>query len=819
MVSPVLRRILRRVLPVCALLASTAYAQIAVSEQPAPKSVRLGALSDIVIDPRDAELVGIAARDLADDIGKVSGKAAAVAQASKRPVQVWVGTPGHHADIDALVRRGRLDAHALANCWECFIVTTVEHPKPGVDAALVIVGSDRRGAAYGVYELSQALGVSAWHWWADVAPLRKQALYVSVAKPYFAQPSVRYRGIFINDEDWGLFPWAANNYESGRGNIGPKTYEAVYRLLLRLKANTLWPAMHKVSAPFNTDPDNARLAQRYGIVMGSSHAEPMLRNNVGEWTDKAEQFNYAINPEGVTSYWSERLASNGRFENLYTLGMRGIHDSAMLGARTLQDKQALLNRVIADQRALLKQHVGDPAKLPQIFVPYKEVLDVYRAGLALPDDVTLVWPDDNFGYIRHFSTPAEERRSGGAGVYYHLSYLGAPLSYLWLSTTPPALLNEEMTRAFDHGGNRLWIFNPGDIKPAEVNLSHAFDLAWNVPAMRDLSQQDYLSRLAGQLFGQAQAAAIGRLWDRYYRFNAERRPEHLQYYLPKEAPHPSGLSASAVRERLGSAEQLIADAERIKQQIPAEQRNGFFQLVEYPVVASALANQRFFALEAYAAQADNSSALALTYAGHARRADARIKELTRQYNTGKWAGIMAEELPAKEWTSFRLSPLELPAAGDAPQGPMTVEGPLDDGVVRIEAEDFANAQWKKVDSLGRGQGSVKALVPGASLRALATIPQAGAWCVGVRILPTFPTEEAPAWKLEIAIDDGPSQAVSLSRGPQDQTWKQGVLNNVLRAEVPAGLGEGQHAIRLVATQPDLMLDGVDLRRAPAEGCP
>jgi hypothetical protein len=810
--------VLRRVLPLCALLASSAYAQIAVSERPVPKAVHLGAASDIVVDPRDDELVAIAARDLAGDIGKVGGKAATVTQASTRPVQVWVGTAGHHADIDALVRRGRLDARALSNCWECFIVTTVAAPKPGVDSALVIVGSDRRGAVYGVYELSQSLGVSAWHWWADVAPLRKQALYVSVAKPYFAQPSVRYRGIFINDEDWGLFPWAAHNFDAAKGNIGPKTYEAVFKLLLRLKANTLWPAMHKVSAPFNADPANARLAQRYGIVMGSSHAEPMLRNNVGEWTDKGEQFNYAANPEGVTAYWTERLKTNGRFESIYTLGMRGIHDSPMLGARSLPDKQDLLGRVIAGQRALLKDHVGDPEKVPQIFVPYKEVLDVYRAGLALPDDVTLVWPDDNFGYIRHFSTPAEQRRSGGSGVYYHLSYLGAPLSYLWLSTTPPALLGEELTRAYDHGANRLWIFNPGDIKPAEVNLSHAFDLAWDVPGVRALSQQQYLTRLAGRLFGPTQAAAIGQLWDRYYRFNFERRPEHLQYYLPKETPHPSGLSARAVRERLAAAEQLIAQTESIKQQIPPEQRSGFFQLVEYPVLASSLANQRFFALEAYAAQADRSSAAALKDAGVARRADARIKDLTRQYNSGKWAGIMAEEPADNDWKSFRLTSPVLPPASDAPDGPVTVEGPSDDGGLRIEAEDFADGQWKKVDSLGRGQGSVRALAPGAVLDARAALAQSGTWCVGVRILPTFPTEEAPAWKLDIAIDGGPAQEVSISRGPQDQVWKQGVLDNVLRAAVPAELGAGPHTIRVVSPQPDLMLDGFDLWRAPAEGC-
>jgi hypothetical protein len=346
----------------------------------------------------------------------------------------------------------KLDVGDLKGAWESFVIAVVDRPTPDVPRALVIVGSDRRGAAYGVYELSQAIGVSPWRWWADVPPPRRDQLYVAAGTRRLGPPSVKYRGIFINDEDWGLQPWAAHTFEPETGNIGPKTYARVFDLLLRLKANTLWPAMHPTTAPFNDDPANAKLADRYAIVMGSSHAEPMLRNNVGEWKAPAETYNYATNPDGVLAYWRQRVTTNGEYENLYTLGMRGIHDSGMVGANDLASRKTLLETIFADQRRLLAERGLQGA--PQVFTPYKEVLDVYRGGLKVPDDVTLVWPDDNFGYIRQFPDAAERQRAGGSGVYYHLSYLGAPLSYLWLSTTPPALIQQQMGQAWDLGAPR-----------------------------------------------------------------------------------------------------------------------------------------------------------------------------------------------------------------------------------------------------------------------------------------------------------------------------------------------------------------------------
>ncbi|MFG6487615.1 glycosyl hydrolase 115 family protein [Roseateles sp. BYS78W] len=793
-------------------LAGVAHAGLAVDTQPTPGSLPLdGAV--IVAAPGADPLEAFVAQDLADDLKRLGLRASV---GGKGAVQIWVGTAGHHPRIDA----SGLDLARLQGCWECFQIALLRNPAPGVSQALVIVGADRRGTAYGVYTLSQALGVSPWVWWADLAPVKRGPLHVSLSEPLQDGPAVKYRGLFINDEDWGLQPWAAHTFEPEAGTIGPRTYEQVFRLLLRLKANTLWPAMHQVSGAFNADPRNAELAQRYGIVMGSSHAEPLLRNNVAEWKAPPGQYNYATHPALVRDYWAERLKTNGRFENLYTLGMRGIHDSGMQGGGTVAEKQALLNRLIADQRELLRQHVGDPAQLPQIFVPYKEVLPLMTTppGLALPDDVTLVWPDDNFGYLRQFPDAAQAKRPGGSGVYYHLSYLGAPLSYLWLSTTPPALVAEEMGRAWDAGVQRLWMVNAGDIKPAEVNLGHWFDLAWNPAAVRAQGQGEYLRELALRLFGVEDIGAeIATIWDGYYRLNFERRPEHLQFFLPGEKPRRSGLAPGAVNERLTRFAQLLSMLDAVRPRIAAAQRDGFFQLVEYPLRASALANERFFALERYAATLERDPAAARTVAAQAVHADQRLKALTARYNAGRWAGILAEEPADGLWTSYRQQAPLLPApglGGSAPDALRDLGTASADLAPRPLAEPAApllrvtaDGGWRRVPGLGRGDGVLVAQQPGATLTLTANAPD-GPSCLHVHVLPTYPLHAGEPWQAELTVD-GQTHALRWPRGGQDAAWGRGVLANRLTATLTLPTPPTA-PLRLSAGQRDLMFDGAEL---------
>ncbi|MBI3348627.1 MAG: glycosyl hydrolase 115 family protein [Burkholderiales bacterium] len=794
------------------VLAGVAHAGLMVDTKAMPGSVPLDGA--VIITAPDADpLEAFVAQDLSDDLKRLGLRASV---GGKGPVQIWVGTAGHHPAIDA----SGLDLSRLKGCWECFQIALLRNPAPGVKAALVIAGADRRGTAYGVYTLSQALGVSPWVWWADLAPLRRGPLHISLDASLHDGPAVRYRGLFINDEDWGLFPWAARTFEPEAGTLGPRTYEQVFRLLLRLKANTLWPAMHQVSGAFNANPENAKLAQRYGIVMGSSHAEPLLRNNVAEWTAPAEQYNYASHHEQVRDYWAERLKTNGRFDNLYTLGMRGIHDSGMQGGGTVADKQALLNRLIADQRELLARHVGDPAQLPQVFVPYKEVLPLLP-GLTLPEDVTLVWPDDNFGYIRQFPDAAQARRAGRSGIYYHLSYLGAPLSYLWLSTTPPALVAEEMGRAFDAGADRVWIANAGDIKPHEVNLSHWFDLAWNPAAVRAQEQGAYLHDLAARFFG-APAADVAAIWDGYYRLNFERRPEHLQFHLPGERLRRSGLAPAAVNERLGRFARLLERLDALRPRIPAGQRDGFFQLVEYPLRASALANERFFALERYAATMERDPAGARRFAAQAVRADHRLKALTARYNAGRWAGILAEEPADGLWASYRQQAPLLPAAG---LGGSATDALVDLARAVADLAPVATAAasatlpvtaaqgWRRIPGLGRGDGVLSAQRPGATL-ALQAQAHTGPSCLRVHVLPIYPAETAGGWQAELLVDGQPLP-LHWPRGTQDTAWAQGVLANRLTASIALPeRAAGALQLRLRAAQRGLMFDGADLHDPP-----
>jgi hypothetical protein len=809
------------------LLATPAAADPAanlVTDRPARGALAIaanGSAAHVLYDPADHAVVVHAANGLARDITAVTGIATAAAAASSPPPAgttppIILGTLGRNALIDRLVRTGQLDARRLTGAWESFVIAVVRRPAPGVPVALVIAGSDRRGTAFGAYELSEAIGVSPWHWWADVPARRRAALYVAPGTHRFGPPSVRSRGIFLNDEDWGLHPWAARTFEPEHGGIGARTYERLFDLMLRLKANTLWPAMHHVSAPFNRDPAHAKLADEYAIVMGSSHAEPMLRDNVGEWTDAPDRFNYATNRAGVSRYWEERVRTNARFESLWTLGMRGIHDSGIVGADTTDGKIALLSQVFADQRAMLATHVSPAVeRVPQMFVPYKEVLDLYRAGLKVPGDVTLVWPDDNFGYIRQFPDASERQRPGGSGVYYHLSYLGAPLSYLWLGTTPPALIRSEMGRAWDHGARTIWIANVGDVKPAEIGITAFLAMAWNVDAARAQSQRDFLADWAGRSFGPAVAAPIADLMDRWYRLNLERRPEHLHYGQPGQRPRPSLLAPAAIDARLATFDALVADVDRIEPGIAADARDAFFELVAYPVRAAAAANRRYFSAERYAAWADGRPRDARRAAADAIAADAVVKALTRRFNEdiagGKWRHIIAEEPADNQWPGYRLPPVALPAPGLAdasvPAPPPTRAATT----LVVEAESVAAKGWRLVPGLGRGGGAMLATGDGASIGYTFDTTRPGT--LAVQLVPTFPGTARTDFRLTVTLDGTP-RTIAVPRRVGDAAWSAGVLDNLLSVAV-GPLAPGRHRLTIATPDEGVTLDRLIVTPSPA----
>jgi len=809
----------------------------------------------LVMAPSDAKVVGHALRDLAADLERVTGRRPAIlsgvdgagassvsasASDSAAATAVLVGTLGKSELADRLAASGKIDLSALRGKWESFVIATVEQPLPGVARALVIVGSDPRGTAYGVYELSQAIGVSPWTWWADVAPARKDALYVAAGMRRFGPPSVKYRGIFINDEDWGLLPWVAKTHEPDTGNIGPKTYTRMFELLLRLKANTLWPGMHPGTAPFNSLPENARLADEYGIVMGSSHAEPMLRNNVGEWKAPASAYNYQANPEGVGKYWEERVASNGRYENIYTIGMRGVHDSGMQGPKDPAQRVALLERIFTDQRAMLAKHVNPQVEqVPQLFVPYKEVLAQYRQGLKVPDDVTVMWTDDNFGYVRNFTAPQERKRAGGFGVYYHISYLGAPMAYLWLNTTPPALIWEEMRRSYQAGADRVWILNVGDLKPAEIGTEFFMQMAWDIDRWTPATLARFLPEWAAREFGAARADEIAAIMTDYYRLNFRRRPEHLQWWLPKEQPRRSSLSPQEADERLRAFVRLRDRVAALESTIAPARRDAWFELVAYPVQASALANERFIEGE----RGNQAAALA---------ANARLERLTAYWDEGlaggKWRHFMKEEPADNEWRSYRLLKWRMPGHPAQAQAQAQTQAQAPDAPaaapLAIEAERFdgqrqAGAQaWQAVPGLGTsGEGGVT-LPASASASASAgaadadpapariaanaprldyriQLPRAGVAELRVQLLPTHPS--AGKLRFAVALDDGAPQVLELAHKDGDAEWAQGVLDNMRFVTARLGhVSAGAHTLRVYGIDPGVVIDRL-LVTVPADG--
>jgi hypothetical protein len=472
-----------------------------------------GQAAAIYVAPQNPETVRVAAEAFAADVERVTGVKPQVLTSLAAPLPgslIVVGVLDKSPEIDKLVSARKLDASAVAGKWEAAVTAVVKSPLPGVKRALVVAGSDRRGAAFALFTLSRQMGVSPWYWWADVPAAHHAAIYIHAGAHIQPAPSVQYRGIFFNDEDWGLRPWAAKKMDptvdNGKGNIGPRTYERVFELLLRLHANSLWPAMHPGSLAFNAVPENAKLADKWGIVMGSSHSEALLRNNVGEWSEKASPagdgpWNYQTNSAAMIAYWDKRLQENGKYENFYTVGLRGVHDSGLEATGSAQVKAKLVEDVMTEQRKLLVARVDpDLTKIPQIIWLYKESLDLYRVGMKVPDDVTLGWTDDNYGYIRQLPNAEEQKRAGGSGLYYHVSYWGSPHDYLWLCTTPPALLQEELTKAYNHGVRKYWILNVGDLKPAEIDIDYFMQLATDEPGTAKMSQREWLTQWFAEQF-------------------------------------------------------------------------------------------------------------------------------------------------------------------------------------------------------------------------------------------------------------------------------------------------------------------------------
>jgi Glycosyl hydrolase family 115/Gylcosyl hydrolase family 115 C-terminal domain len=668
-----------RTLWMSAILMSALGASAAAAPRPEMASASLfdgHEVASIVCDMRQNVPLSRAAGLLAGDLAKLTGRRPSVVSSLEETgrVAIMVGLASDTA-VATLLKANNISTAPIDGKWETYGRVAVPDPDNAQRTILVIFGSDTRGAIWGVIDLTRELGISAWEWWADVAPRRVARSSVTGALRYSKEPSVKYRGIFLNDEDWGLLPWAAKTYDPRYGNIGPKTYARIFELLWRLKANTFWPAMHPVTNPFNSVPGNAEMAASFALIHGSSHAEPLLRANEREWDEKQRgPFNYLTNKDNLLRYWDEIVSDKRSFENLYSVGLRGAGDAPMEGAATPRQAASVLSDVIAEQRRILETHIGKPAdRIPQTLTPYKEVLLAYDAGVKLPADITITWPDDNHGYIRRLSNSSERTRSGGAGVYYHISYWGAPMSYLWLATTHPALIWEEMDKAYRFDARRIWIVNVGDIKPGEYLTQLLLDMAFDKGSFPDIgSARTHLQSWMARTFGPQNAAEISGIMWRYYDLSFTRRPEFMGWneIYPNRAMHPTPFNVADFGDenarRLRAYREIASRARRLAQHMAADRRDAFFELVQYPVEAAAAFNERVLSMDKALAYGLQHRASANQYAAQAEAAEKRIAAATHYYNTtlahGKWRHMMDAAPQRLDQFDAQLMPAWSPGA-------------------------------------------------------------------------------------------------------------------------------------------------------------
>ncbi len=616
-----------------------------VETSPSPGSfclVQKGELAALYVDARDYVGVVRAVKDLQADIQRVTDQTAQVVHETGALGRnaVLVGTIGKSEVIDQLIKDKKIDVSRIKGQWESFLIQVVQTPISGVASALVIAGSDKRGTIFGVYDLCAQIGVSPWYWWADVPAQKKEALFVKAGTYIQGPPSVKYRGIFLNDEEPCLGRWAVEKY----GGFNHRFYERLFELILRLKGNFLWPAMWWAS--FNSDdPNNPRLAQEYGIVMSTSHHEPMMRAHK-EWDVRRDgPWNYETNAEKLRQFWTEGIRRMDSRESIVTLAMRGDGDSAMSPETNI----ALLEKIVADQRKILADVTGrDITTIPQVWAIYKEVQDYYDKGMRVPDDVTLLLCDDNWGNVRRLPRPDDPVRAGGYGMYYHFDFHGGPVSYEWLNTSPIPRIWEQMHLCYRLGVDRIWLVNVGDLKPMELPIAFFLDYAWNIDRWPADRLPEYTRLWAQQQFGPEHAQAIAEILTGYTRFNGRRKPEMLG---------PDVYSLAHYRE----AETVVADwnklaqkAQKLNQVMPAQYKDAYFQLVLYPVAACANLNEMYYAFGRNLLYARQGRAATKDMADQVRALFARDAELSNYYNkvmaSGKWNHMMdARHISFTSW--------------------------------------------------------------------------------------------------------------------------------------------------------------------------